>query len=207
MSVDSGGKRIVMKQKTHARDRREAAKTAWNRKLEKKEKLKEPQTVLAAKKPELTAEECSKIEEEETRLFLEHISRTDLRIVKEELALRNKVSRKARLEEINLEEGMPIVEDALARMKQGLLLVKHQKVALVKLIHGYGSSGTGGSIRISVREELSAMKKRKLIKGFIIGEDFGPFSEETRNLVDKDRRIREDRDYGRCNHGITIVIL
>ncbi len=196
-----------MKQKQRARDRREAAKPDWNRKPEKKEKPAAVQAKPVVKKPELTAEERARIEEEETRLFLDHVSRTDMRIAKEEPEERKKKAKASPLAEINLEEGMPVAEDAVSRMKQELQVMKLRRIAAVKLIHGYGSSGTGGRIRICVRQELAAMKKRNQIRDFIPGEDFGPFSGAARSLADRSRGISEDRDYGRSNHGITIVIV
>jgi len=46
---------------------------------------------------------------------------------------------------VNLEEGMPQVEEARLRMQYELQLAKKQGYTAVKLIHGYGSSGAGGA--------------------------------------------------------------
>ena len=102
---------------------------------------------------------------------------------------------------------MPLVEDAVGRMNMGLqeLRVSHAKA--VKLIHGYGSTGRGGKICAGVRKELADMKRRKQIRDFIPGEDFGPMDEASRKLAEQMKSIPRDPDYGRMNHGITIVIL
>ncbi len=147
--------------------------------------------------------------EEETREFLEYLEQYG---VPESATDSVKTGgRKANATEIipglNLEDGMPIVADALNHMRMGLQEMRYSRVKAVKLIHGYGSSGRGGKIRIGVRNELAAMKNRKQIKDYIPGEDFGPTDQASRNLVERNRNVTHDPDYGKMNHGITIVIL
>ena len=108
---------------------------------------------------------------------------------------------------INLEEGMPTVEAARMRMNQGLRTAKMGGARLVKLIHGYGSSGRGGAIRRDVHAQLALKCRRGEIGGFVPGEDFSAFDETSRRMVDLDPSIARDIDYGRQNHGITMVLL
>ena len=109
--------------------------------------------------------------------------------------------------DLNLEEGMPVVEEAIARMNLGLQELRASGAKFVRLIHGYGSTGRGGKIGVSVREELEAMKAKRRIREFVTGEEFGPCSEESRRMVESSPEIARDQDYGRCNHGVTIVML
>ena len=102
---------------------------------------------------------------------------------------------------------MPLVEEALDRMNIGLQEMRVSRVKAVKLIHGYGSTGRGGKILVGVRDELAAMKRRKQIKDYIPGEDFGPTDPATRKLADQNTAVTRDPDYGRMNHGITVVVL
>jgi len=46
-----------------------------------------------------------------------------------------------------------------------------------------------------------------VISGFIPGEDFRLSDEATWALVKRDKAIKEDRDFGRGNRGITMVVL
>ena len=55
---------------------------------------------------------------------------------------------------VNIEQGMPLVEQAIRRMTYEISSAKAQKYRAVKLIHGYGSSGTGGRIRVEGRKYL-----------------------------------------------------
>jgi len=108
---------------------------------------------------------------------------------------------------VNLEAGMPTVATALAQLSQSLRTAKANGAHVVKLIHGYGSSGKGGSIRSAARRELEERKRRGQIVSYIPGEDFSPFSEDARQAVYRCPELAKDRDYSRTNHGITIVIL
>ncbi len=47
---------------------------------------------------------------------------------------------------------MPQVHEALQRLTRELTLARQQKHSLLKIIHGYGSSGAGGDIRIAVQK-------------------------------------------------------
>jgi hypothetical protein len=92
-------------------------------------------------------------------------------------------------------------------MNMGIQEMRVSRAKAVKLIHGYGSSGRGGKIRIGVRDKLAAMKRKRLIKDYIPGEDFGPTDAASRKLAEQDKTVTRDPDYGRMNHGITIVVL
>lgn len=108
---------------------------------------------------------------------------------------------------MNLEMGMPTVETAKKRMSAALRSAKSQRVTALKLIHGYGSSGKGGRIRTSVRRELDFMKQSGKIREVVPGEEFSPFEENARHALVLCPELSRDRDYTRCNQGITVVIL
>ena len=144
--------------------------------------------------------------EEETREFLEYLERYNGPVDKGE-PVRASGKKPGTIARLNLEEGMPLVEEALDRLNIGLQEMRAGRVKVVKLIHGYGSTGRGGKICIGVRNELAVMKKRKLIKDYIPGEDFGPTDAASRKLVEQNSAVSRDPDYGRINHGITIVVL
>ena len=141
--------------------------------------------------------------------FLAYLDRYGVPAQKEDLPQqkRKKPASPNTIPRINLEEGMPLVEEALNRMKLGLQEMRVSRVKAVKLIHGYGSTGRGGKIRDGVRNELAAMKRRKQIKDYIPGEEFGPTDPTTRKLADRNTAVTRDPDYGRMNHGITVVVL
>jgi hypothetical protein len=108
---------------------------------------------------------------------------------------------------INLEEGRPTVNVGLLKMERALTTARAEGVPLLKLIHGYGSSGVGGRLREEVWKALDRFKRNGYIADFIPGEDFRLSQEASWALVKRDKSIKEDRDFGRLNRGITIVVL
>ena len=67
---------------------------------------------------------------------------------------------------INLEDGMPTVEQAQRRLTGELGRARGSGAKAVKLIHGYGSTGVGGKLRIGIRQFLGAKKRQNTIKTF-----------------------------------------
>ena len=108
---------------------------------------------------------------------------------------------------INLEEGMPTVENARIKLDQALRTAKARRYDTLKIIHGYGSSGKGGAIKRDVQSFLSGKKRARTIRGFVPGENFSPFHEEARKMVDLCPDLTRDSDYSRGNDGITMVLL
>jgi len=108
---------------------------------------------------------------------------------------------------VNLEEGMPQVEEARLRMQYELQLAKKQGYTAVKLIHGYGSSGAGGALRIELQRELARLKHAGAIQEFIAGENWRVSDESAWALLQRYPKWKKDRDLSRNNRGITLVWL
>lgn len=111
------------------------------------------------------------------------------------------------LREVNIKSGMPSADDAIKRITYNIKNAPAFGVAAIKIIHGYGSTGKGGSIRTEARKYLDRLKARGEIKGYITGEQFSIFDEATRNAFPACDELRRDSDIERHNNGITIVIL
>lgn len=111
------------------------------------------------------------------------------------------------LREVNLELGRPFVDQAIKRLTFELHQSRRMGFHAVKLIHGYGSSGTGGRIRTETRKYLTRLKTTGEILDFIPGERFSIFEEPTRRAFARCDALRRDRDLERYNNGVTIVLL
>lgn len=111
------------------------------------------------------------------------------------------------IRQINLEDEKPTVSQAMARLQLELRLAKRQDICVLKIIHGFGSTGNGGKIRVAVRKELPALQKRGQIRFFIPGEKLTIFEEDTRRLLQICPAFRKDHDIDRHNNGITVVVL
>jgi len=111
------------------------------------------------------------------------------------------------LREVNLKSDLPTVNDAIKRVTYNIKNAGVFGVSAIKFIHGYGSSGKGGGIRVEMRKYLDRQKSLGQIKDYIIGENFSIFDEGTRKAFDACDDLRRDNDLERHNNGVTIVIL
>lgn len=108
---------------------------------------------------------------------------------------------------VNLEDGLPSVEQARARLNTELNIARSSGVKILKIIHGYGSSGVGGDLRISLQATLQQMANRQEIHACIYGENWRKADESAWELLKQFPELKEDRDLGRGNKGITLVVL
>jgi len=108
---------------------------------------------------------------------------------------------------VNLEFGRPTVRDALHHLDISISGAKAQRIKVLKLIHGYGSTGVGGKIKLEILKELKFKKSRNIIKDYIEGEKFSPFDERVQKNISAYPEMLKDKDYARMNYGITIVLI
>ncbi len=108
---------------------------------------------------------------------------------------------------VNLESGMPLVHQAMQQLDRELALARQEKCTLLKLIHGYGSSGEGGDIRIAAQKHLTELASRGAIRGCIFGENWSKSDEQAWALIKAHPELKQDPDLGRRNRGITVVWL
>ncbi|MFZ0803638.1 MAG: hypothetical protein WBQ09_14170 [Terriglobales bacterium] len=108
---------------------------------------------------------------------------------------------------VNLKEGMPLVRQAVMQMERELAVARAENCGLVKLIHGYGSTGAGGEIRMAVQKRLGEICEQGQIRGFVFGENWATSDERAWKLVNAHKELKQDRDLGKGNRGITIVEL
>jgi hypothetical protein len=108
---------------------------------------------------------------------------------------------------VNLKSDMPQVQEALQRLGKELALARQQKHTVLKIIHGYGSTGAGGDIRIAVQKRLHEMSQEGHIRGCIFGESWSKSHDQTWTLLQAQPELKSDADLGRRNQGITVVLL
>jgi len=108
---------------------------------------------------------------------------------------------------VDLKSDMPQVHEALQRLDRELALARQSKLKLLKVIHGYGSTGAGGDIRIAVQKRLLEMAESGQIRGCIFGENWTKSDDAAWKLLQSQTELKSDSDLGRCNRGITIILL
>lgn len=108
---------------------------------------------------------------------------------------------------INLKEGNPPLDVALAIMEIELEKAIFAKEIAVKILHGYGSHGKGGIILLEARKKLAQMKKSKKIKDYFLGDKWNVFDNKSKYLLQQNKALSDDEDLNKNNPGITIVVL
>jgi hypothetical protein len=108
---------------------------------------------------------------------------------------------------VNLKSDMPSVQEALQRLVREIAVARQGKVTLLKIIHGYGSTGAGGDIRIAVQRRLHELAEAGQIRGCIFGENWSKADDATWRLLQAEAGLKSDPDLGRRNQGITVVLL
>ena len=111
------------------------------------------------------------------------------------------------LREVNITYDMPAAGQAVKRTTFEIENARRLGLKCVKIIHGYGSHGAGGKIRVEVRAYLERMKRQGRIKDYIPGEHFSIFDEATRAAFAKCDELRRDSDLERANNGVTIIVI
>ena len=102
---------------------------------------------------------------------------------------------------------MPSVQEALQRLDREIALARQRNAILLKIVHGYGSSGAGGDIRIAVQRRLHELAEGGQIRGCIFGENWSKSDDAAWRLLQAHSALKDDADLGRRNLGITIVWL
>ncbi len=104
----------------------------------------------------------------------------------------------------DIKSHLPTQAEAKAELLQ--ILNRYRNERIIKIIHGYGSHGVGGSIKTMVQKTLKMALASNQIADFIPGE-------ATVSLMGYDEIIRKykqllqsDSDFKKGNDGITYVI-
>jgi len=108
---------------------------------------------------------------------------------------------------INLEAGLPDVEEARRRLLREMQAARRANARLMKVIHGWGSSGEGGRLGPAIRKSLRLRVKEGVAVAVVAGERFSSDTVEGRELAQRHPAVRGDPDFNRANPGITVVEL
>lgn len=106
----------------------------------------------------------------------------------------------------DIKSDMPTTQEASVRLAN-IIRTSNGKDKVIKIIHGYGSTGVGGSIKTTVHASLRNRVRSQEIKAFIPGEAFSQpmgFDEAIRTYKNL---LKADSDYNKMNDGITYIIL
>ena len=107
----------------------------------------------------------------------------------------------------NVEAGLPTLDEARRLVIEEIKRAKREGVKVLKVIHGYGSSGKGGALCFGLRKSFGLRKKEGVIKDSIAGEDFSIFNDTVLALLEAVPELRGETDLGAINRGVAIFLL
>ena len=107
----------------------------------------------------------------------------------------------------NVEAGLPTLDEARRLVIEEINRAKREGAKVLKVIHGYGSSGKGGKLCVGLRKSFGLRKKEGVIKDYIAGEDFSIFNDTVLSLLEAVPEMRGDPDLGAINEGVSILWL
>ncbi len=111
------------------------------------------------------------------------------------------------LRTFNVEADFPSLDDARRLVTNEIKKAKRDGVRILKVIHGYGSSGKGGKLCHGLHKSFALRKKEGAIKDFIRGEDFSIFNETVLGILPLVPELRGDPDLDALNEGVTVLWL
>ena len=108
---------------------------------------------------------------------------------------------------IQLKVGAPTVDEARRRLLAEMDAARKSGVRVLKVVHGWGSSGEGGVLGPAIRRSLRLRAKEGRARLVVPGERFSADTLEGRELLERHPGLRRDSDCNRGNPGITLVEL
>ncbi len=112
-----------------------------------------------------------------------------------------------KIKTINLKKGMPFVDEALDTLSLELELARSQGVKVLRVIHGYGSSGPGGEIKQAVLRELASLSRAGRLHAYVEGDRYSENTNQGRDLLSQFPSLGSTLRSDRHNPGITFVQL
>lgn len=105
----------------------------------------------------------------------------------------------------NVEADFPTVDEARRLVIAEIKRAKKEGVRILKVIHGYGSSGKGGALCVGLRKSFVLRKKEGVIKDFVCGEEFSIFDAATLSMLEAAPALRGDPDLNATNEGVSLL--
>jgi hypothetical protein len=107
----------------------------------------------------------------------------------------------------NIEAGLPTLDEARRQVIGEIRRARKEGVRVLKVIHGYGSSGKGGALGAGLRKSFALRKKEGVIKDFIPGDGFSIFNPAVLAMMEIVPELRRDSDLEQTNLGVTLLWL
>jgi hypothetical protein len=109
--------------------------------------------------------------------------------------------------DVDVKTGMPPSDWACAAVREFLPTVTAKGGGVVRIVHGYGSTGTGGKIRTELRSLLGALVEAKQVTAWIAGEEWCSGRVDAADFLEVVPQLRAHPDLRWRNPGVTFVLV
>ena len=107
----------------------------------------------------------------------------------------------------DLELGVPLVEEAITKFECYLEVASNAGFKTMLVIHGYGSSGNGGEIRKTLRDNLEHNFYSDRVVDYYLGEDLKEGNESYTQLLKRRPSLKKQKtQFKNSNAGITLLL-
>lgn len=110
----------------------------------------------------------------------------------------------SKVKEVNLERGFPTVDAAMKRLTNEITTAKMSGYKGMIIIHGFGSSGEGGGIKVATKSHIKKSMFRGSIRASVSGEEWYIKKKEFLNICPDLKKSERHID---GNKGITVLLL
>ena len=108
----------------------------------------------------------------------------------------------------DLELGAPLVEEAIAKFEQYLEVASNAGFKTMLVIHGYGSSGKGGEIRKTLRDNLEHNFYSDRVIDYYLGENLKEGNAAYSELIKRRPSLQKQKtQFKNSNAGVTLLLL
>jgi len=109
---------------------------------------------------------------------------------------------------INLEAGGPTAEEALERLTSQIRAASEAGIRALIVIHGYGSSGSGGKIKWVVRDALENNYFSDRVDEYYFGEDLALGSSGYQAVMKRHASLKQHLSQFKIgNAGMTVLLM
>lgn len=108
---------------------------------------------------------------------------------------------------VNIKKDNPNSDFALYLLDQEINYSRAIGNRVIVVIHGYGSHGYGGVIKTAIKGYLPHLKKNRIIKDFVFGENWGEFNETKKLICDICPEIILHENLQGLNSGVSVILL
>ena len=108
---------------------------------------------------------------------------------------------------VNIKEDNPNTDYAMYLLDQEIKYSRAIGNRVIIVIHGYGSHGQGGLIKLAIKSYLPSLKKKHIITDYVFGENWGEYNESKRLICAISPELSINSNVRNINSGVSVVLV